>query len=203
MAATHFKGEKAVKKRYSVEALTFRCIDESGYDWLGSDEPMFVFSWTNGQQVITSRTHEFGDVDSGDTRQIDQFIVGSKKRGVAAPIGITVQLYEMDQGNQDEVKDAVAKVITGANIASILLAGTPLPTLPAGVIDKLTSFFGNDLLGSANVTFSADYLATHLPKVGQSLVHIVRFQGDGDFIDFEGGADYDLYLRVTRRPDQK
>ncbi|MFN0089326.1 MAG: hypothetical protein ACKVWR_03510 [Acidimicrobiales bacterium] len=190
-----------MKQRYAIEALSFHCIDESGKDWLGSDEPMFVFTWTNGANGATTRTREFGDVDSGDKRAVNQFIAGSKAKGVAGPIGLSVQLYEIDQGGHDNVKNTVDKVLTAAKIGTILLGGPPVPVLPDPVLDKLTTLFGNDLLGSVNVTFSAAQLQQRLPKVGQSFAHVVRFKGDNGFFDFEGGADYDLVLRVARRAD--
>lgn len=188
-------------RRYAIEAVSFRCIDESGVDFFGSDEPMFVMTWTNGTTTQTVRTKEFGDVDSGDRRTIGQFIAGSKSRGVHGPIGLSVQLYEIDQGDHEEVRSTVDKVLVGANISSLLLGGPPVPVLPSGVLDEISTLFGNDLLGSLNVTFTANQLEQRLPKVGHSFSHLCKFRGDGGFFNFEGGADYDLILRIIRRAD--
>jgi hypothetical protein len=192
-----------MKERYAIEALSFHCRDESGVDIFGSDEPMFVFTWTNGSTVSTIRTREFGDVDSGDRRPINQFVAGSRDKGVPGPLGMSIQLFEMDQGGHDDVKNAVDKTLIAANLASLLLAGVPVPVLPGPVLDKITSLFGNDLLGSINLSLPASELRKRLPKVGQSFARVVQFRGDSGFFDFEGGADYDLVLRITRRADAK
>ncbi len=30
--------------RYLVRTIEFKCIDESGIDWIGSDEPYWIFT---------------------------------------------------------------------------------------------------------------------------------------------------------------
>ena len=49
--------------RYAVSVVSFRALDESGYDWSGSDEVFGIFASTRGHPTATS-VH--GDVDSGD-----------------------------------------------------------------------------------------------------------------------------------------
>ena len=52
--------------QFVAEALSFKAIDELGYDWRGSDEVYAVFSDLNPNlsDLVTST---FGDVDTGDT----------------------------------------------------------------------------------------------------------------------------------------
>jgi hypothetical protein len=53
--------------QFVAEAVSFKAIDESGYDWAGLDEVYAVFSDSNPNlmDVVTS-TYE--DVDAGETR---------------------------------------------------------------------------------------------------------------------------------------
>src|SRR4051812_9044469 len=54
---------------YQVKMVSFSADDESGWDWLGSDEPYFIMSSVGRDGTNqTDRTRVFGDVDSGDTR---------------------------------------------------------------------------------------------------------------------------------------
>jgi hypothetical protein len=50
----------------TVRAMSFKCVDESGIDWTGSDEPFWVFSSVDpqGTTLATNRSKVFGDVDS-------------------------------------------------------------------------------------------------------------------------------------------
>jgi hypothetical protein len=52
---------------YTVEVHGFTAIDESGYDWTGSDEIFGIFYSNRGDSV---RTSTYGDVDTGEFRRI-------------------------------------------------------------------------------------------------------------------------------------
>src|SRR5262249_23205033 len=75
--------------RFIVEAVNFRAVHESGIDWpLSSDEVIAEFkdlTVDHDGTYYSMRTHEFDDVDSGETRtfQYDQSCIV----GVAAPTG--------------------------------------------------------------------------------------------------------------------
>ena len=49
---------------FKIEAVNFKCLDETGYDWLGSDEIRVGINSSFAN--IISR--EFGDVDTNETR---------------------------------------------------------------------------------------------------------------------------------------
>ena len=53
--------------QFVAEAVLFKAIDETGYDWAGSDEVYAVFSDLNPtlDDLVTA---EYGDVDAGETR---------------------------------------------------------------------------------------------------------------------------------------
>lgn len=52
---------------YTFEIYDFKAVDESGYDWAGSDEVFVIADSTRGYRV---RTSTYGDVDSGESRRI-------------------------------------------------------------------------------------------------------------------------------------
>jgi hypothetical protein len=52
---------------YTVEVHAFTAIDESGYDFTGSDEIFGIFRSNRGDKV---RTSTYGDVDTGEFRRI-------------------------------------------------------------------------------------------------------------------------------------
>src|SRR5215207_139364 len=52
--------------RVKVEAISFRALDETGYDRFGSDEVIVLIRDATGKILTTSK--EFGGVDRGETR---------------------------------------------------------------------------------------------------------------------------------------
>jgi hypothetical protein len=104
---------------YTVEVHGFKALDESGSDWSGSDEVFGLFHSTRG---YSTRTTKQGNVDSGDFRRIGNrerclapqrilsggpvlgwlvasetsWDCGPSTTGVAAPIGLTLELWEDD-----------------------------------------------------------------------------------------------------------
>lgn len=52
--------------RYLVRAIEFKCLDEFGIDWTGSDESYWVFTALRpNSRPNTTRFKVFGDIDSG------------------------------------------------------------------------------------------------------------------------------------------
>ena len=56
-----------IERRYKIEAMRFKALDETGIDWPGSDEVMVETTNAKGFTV----TNEIGDIDSGDTHHFD------------------------------------------------------------------------------------------------------------------------------------
>lgn len=191
--------------RYIVRAVKFTCLDESGADFFGSDEPYWVFS-TRGQngEVHTTRSREFGDVDSGDTRSFaknSNAIIWPPKgatKGAPGPIALSIQLYEADQGDKDETVKKTHLAFDLAEKAPFV--GSWVKEVPGIVRDQLTDLIGDDLMGSKTLLFPANRLERQLPVVGASLTEKHRFGGNSGDLPFEiaGGPDYDLFIQITR-----
>ena len=58
---------EVIERRYKIEAVRFKALDETGIDWPGSDEVMVRTFDAKGWTV----SNEIGDIDSGDTHNFD------------------------------------------------------------------------------------------------------------------------------------
>ena len=104
--------------RYIVRAVKFVCVDESGFDFAGSDEPYWVFTARGADPVVhTTRSKVFGDVDSGDVRPFatenGRNVVWPRKgatAGAPGPIALSIQLWEADQGDPEEIAKQTERV---------------------------------------------------------------------------------------------
>jgi hypothetical protein len=201
-AAHGGKAERHVERRngllwaplYTVEVHGFRAIDESGYDWAGSDEVFGLFDSTRGYAVRTGR---YGDVDSGDFRRIgsqerclapQRILAGgpvagwliapetrwdcrpSSSTGVAAPIGLTLRLYEDDP------------------CSAFVPPACFNPFAPA-VRDPR-----DDLIGRVEVTYTSAQLESRLREVGDVMVDKFTLGGPC-------GADPDAVCADDLSPD--
>jgi len=192
--------------RYVVRIKTFVCVDESGVDFTGSDEPYWIFTARGaGPEVHTTRSKVFGDVDSGDTRSFaadnDRNVVWPRKgaaAGAPGPIALTIQLWESDQGDPAEIAKQTERAFDLGSQAPVI--GEWVRRVPAIVRDQIAEFVGDDLMGSKTLSFPAARLARQLPRVGSKLTQKHRFGGNSGDLPFEvaGGPDYDLFLEVTR-----
>ena len=97
-----------IERRYKVEAIRFKARDESGVDWLGSDEVKVGTFDATGETV----SDEIGDIDSGDTHAFDpavsciigvqpgKVVLGESSAcdpaGVPGPFSFRVELWEQD-----------------------------------------------------------------------------------------------------------
>ena len=187
--------------KYVVKATKFRCGDESGPDWSGSDEPYWIFTAKVRDETSTFRTKVFGNVDSGDSRQPfeDDGIVWPSqgaRGGEDGPIELSIQLWESDHGSADKVR-----AVTEGAIHAAALAGHPwLESVPSSVRNLIANNLGDDLMGSQTIAFSQARLAKRLPGRGASMTERFHFGGKNGDLPFTvaGGPDYDLWLQVTR-----
>ena len=189
---------------FKIEAVKLYAGDESGYDFLGSDEPMVVFTSVSGNGAPkTVATPEYGDVDSGDTRSLDNLcVVTSCSSGFTAPTALSIQLFEMDQGSPESVRQKVELAAKAVQWGSIVFGGSV--TVPDWFVDYLTGLLGNDLMGSKTLRYDPQALRQLLPNVGDSMTEKHHLGGnDGDLPwDVAGGPDYDLTLKITRLANQ-
>lgn len=190
---------------FKIEATRLYAADESGYDWAGSDEPMLVFtSATANGNPYTSSTPEFSDVDSGESRSLnDLCVIASCTSGFTQPIGLTMQLFEIDQGNPDEVREHVEQAAEAIEWAAVIFSGGSKHEAPDWFIDYVTDLLGNDLMGSKTLAFDPQMLRQQLPQVGDSMTITHRLGGNSGDLPWEvsGGPDYDVSLRITRLPN--
>ena len=185
--------------RYSIKATRFHCTNETGIDWLGSDEPYWIFGSLGGGAAVTTRSHVFGDIDSGDNATFgatEGWIWGQGARPQLLPegeIGTLIQLWEHDSGDTDEVKKAVeaafaaaAGVLTATRVAE-WIAGVVAAV--GAVVAWLIGVLDDDHIGDQTFVFSRQTILSQAGKAGQSFDVTVQLT-DGD-------GDYTLTLTVT------
>jgi hypothetical protein len=190
--------------RYKLEAISFTADDESGWDFLGSDEPVFVFTSDDGAARVTTKSQAFGDVDSGDTFSFTtgKCLVANCTTGVAGPLALTTQLIESDGGSEAEIRDKVKYGVTALHWA-LKVFGIDSSSFDSTIEDYFTSLFSDDLMGSANQTWTSTRLAQSLTTVGSSMLETVHLgEHGGDLPDWlDNPPDYTLRLRITRMAD--
>ncbi len=188
--------------RYVVKAKSFFTRDETGRDYTGSDEPYWIFSsHGNDGRTVTKSSHTFGDVDSGDTRtfRADEGCLWSYVcTSTPAPrgIGFTVQLWEEELGQAEEVK---ANTKAAFADAGDVLALMPLPNWTKyldDVVAFVLSWIGDDHVDTERFYFSKAELEKRLPAAGGSFEEVRHFSGDGGY--GVGPADYFLTIEVRR-----
>ncbi len=188
---------------YIVTAIKFKCIDESGFDFFGSDEPYWVFTARDSDgNVHTTRSREFGDVDSGETRKFaENAVVWPRKgatQGAPGPIALSIQLWESDQGDKDDITRRTEQAFKLAEQAPKI--GKWVKEVPEVVRNQIAELLGDDLMGSKTLLFRSGRLAKRLPHVGASFRRTLHFGGHSGDLPFEvsGGPDYDLTIQITR-----
>lgn len=186
--------------RYKVSASHFKAIDESGADWSGSDEAFWLFSGVSTTGTAATRaTQVYGSMDSDDTQYfglVDQCVWGCGQAGAPAPfgIGLSVQLWEQDLGDVDEIWHDTADFFqeAGPVLEEIPLAdwvGKASTAVGKG-LEFLLSWAEDDLLGTNTYAFSPAGLASALPNRGTSFVD-TRIYESSD-------AKYSLTMHVSR-----
>lgn len=189
--------------KYKVKAVSFHVIDESGIDLAGSDEPYWIFNSVGANGTAhTTRSHVFGNIDTGDTASfgLTEGCIYVSCSGAAAPfgIGISNQLWEQDNGDAAEVlRDVSDGFETVGPLTSLVAAptwvGAALPIM-GGVLDLIADLAEDDLLGSQTYAYSPLFLATKAPAVGSRFTDVRRYEGASAIL----GGVYDLTTVVTR-----
>jgi hypothetical protein len=175
-----------------IKATTFHCTDETGTDWLGSDEVYWIFGSVGAGAAVTSRSHVFEDIDSGDNATFggdEGWIWGHDQTPQPMPdgeIGSLVQLWEHDEGDPDKAKAAVAAAFAAAaGVLAVSGAAAWAAAVVAGVgavVQWLLGFLGDDHIGDQTFVFTRQTLDSQVGKVGQSFDLTRRFtDGDGDY----------------------
>jgi hypothetical protein len=188
----------ATLPRYQVKAVSFYAADETGTDWLGSDEPYWIFN-SEGMDGTAHSTasHEFGDIDTGDTGWFGSIegCIYLHCSGGTAPngIGISIQLMEADLGYSNQTLAVLSEHFADLARAYPLSEAEWLYDAFSKVEDVLAwinSWAADDLVGTQTFNYSPTYLASRLPAVGGSFTDTRTYTG--------GGGRYTMTVRTTR-----
>jgi hypothetical protein len=190
-----------IERRYKIEAVRFKALDETGIDWWGSDEVMVGTFDAKGDTV----SDEFGDVDSGDTRRFapaKSCIVAVRPgeavlnktsvcddAGEPAPLGFEVEFWEKD----------VIGYPTG--FCATVERQPPYHYAPHCLDDGN----GDDLIGRRQLDFTMQELEAALPNVGDEYIETVKLKlsscPEGNVCGGTFFTDYNFTYRITRLPD--
>jgi len=191
--------------RYTIKIVKFGCVDEPGCDFVGSDEIFWVFTANAGGQVRTTTSRVFGNVDTGDCYDFptdrDRNIVWPHKgaaQGADGPIGLSIQLWESDQGKPESIGHDTAAVLSLLQAARGV--GNWVTAVGPVVRSTLVDLTSDDLMGSTTLLYTASRLQKQLPAVGGSMLEKHRIGRAGGDLQYEvaGGPNYDLHLKITR-----
>ena len=191
---------QVVERRYKVEAVRFKARDESGIDWLGSDE---VRVGTADAKGFTG-SDEIGDIDSGDTHEFDPAVsciiavrpgvvtLGKdsvcEDAGVPGPFSFRVELWE-----QDTYFDPFG--------FSLCVPGQPESGMHT-FAECPNDDRGDDFLGGMELFFPVPDLEATLPAVGDSFTETVALSPcEHGFCAGWLLPDYSFTYRTTRMPD--
>ena len=201
-----------VERRYKVEAVGFKCLDETWYDspffapWI-SDEVMVILRDPQRRVLTVSRV--FDDVDTNETRnfgpqencilpindQQDQYLQAPGHSwtcgaaGVSSPFTFSVEMYEEDLDLE-----------LGFQI-------------PPNKYDEDSSIFtkSDELIGRRTLAFPAEELAAAMPNVNDTVEETIKLGACYDDEGREGGCvetpiwptgpEYTFTYRLTRLPD--
>lgn len=165
--------------QFTASLVRFKALDETGWDWAGSDEiHIAIADFISNQQTITS-TYE--DVDSGETKNIraaDQCVerLPTCTRG-SANLHFGFAMWERDK------------------------PPFPFADWCNGYLSNNTSLYhdqpcsGDDFIGRVEVSLSQADLVAALPTVGASFEETVKPTG--------GAGSYTITYRATRIADAR
>lgn len=165
--------------QFIVQAVSFKAIDETGWDWTGSDEVHAVFADFN--PINERATSEYDHVNAGETIA---FIADDQ---CISP------LPDCSHGS-DRVRFAVALWEADVDLGFSGIFGLDKPD-QIGAHDMYETGIdsGDDLIGRAQVAFSRIQLLGTLPNVGDVVERQLTLTG--------GAGDYRFNYRITRLPD--
>jgi hypothetical protein len=182
--------------QFVAEAVRFKAIDESGYDWAGSDEVYAVFSDLNPtlNDLVTS---EYEGIDSGDTQDFgpdERCIVPRPNcdHGVSESLHFQVSFWERDKPWRPFVEFCYGDA----------------PGLHYLLHHGKCSW--DDLIGRGEVLLSREQLLAALPGVGESVEYKLILGGlcgpsDADVVGCGPpgpyGPEYEFTYRIKRLPD--
>lgn len=179
--------------QFVAEAVGFKAIDESGYDWPGSDEVYAVFSDLN-PTLFDLVTSTFNNVDTGD---IETF--GPDERCIAPR-------PKCDHGVSEILRFEVAFWEDDGPCTFFSPCFDYGDAPGSHHILRHGKRSRDDLIGCGEVLMSREQLLEALPRVGDSVERKLILGGPcGPSDDICGGPpwgpEYELTYRITRLDD--
>jgi hypothetical protein len=177
--------------RYKTEAVSFRADDESGWDWTGSDEPIWAFHGVSGTGAAVDFAQEFGDVDTGETRNFGpRCLVPDCIHGVVGPITVNVALVESDLFG-DSISEYGHKLggVVNDVCGDQLDACVAIDMFISAIADQLHGLLGDDFIA---------FRAIHWPESDLAGLGWVGASTDEQISFSDGDAHYTLTVRTTR-----
>jgi hypothetical protein len=195
-AEPHFPGGTIdiMVPQFVAEAVRFKALDISGFDWAGSDEVRAVFSDLN-PKLFDLVTSKFEDVDTGETFgfKANERCIAPRPNcdhGVSEILHFKVTFWEADDPPPHFPHFCYGDAQGGHY------------WLNHGVC------VGDDLIGRGEVLMSREQLLAELPRVGDSVEHKLILGGPcGPWEGHCGtgwgptGPEYELTFRITRLDD--
>jgi len=186
------RSRDAASDPFRIKATSFHCTDETGIDWPGSDEVYFVCASTAAGVSVSSRTHIFEDIDSGDNGTFgvnEGWLWGHNGTPQPLPegeIGVLIQAWEHDDGDPDKVQAEVAAAFAvAAAVLTATGAAAWVGAVVAGVgavVKWLLGFLDDDHIGDTTIVFTRQTILDQAGKVGQSFDVTRRLHDDdGDY----------------------
>jgi hypothetical protein len=197
------------RPRYIFEANRMYVLDETGFDWPGSDEVVARFQ----SGYNTMFTGVYGDMDTGDTklfRSGQQCITPAidsdaslnttwacDQKGVAGPVTLTLTLYEYD--------GALRGLLT--NPTQFCISGSDIHNARCDVPLESTA------IGRYRVSYTEADLAGKMLHPGQSKYEWFLLDNCSETVTVHNGAcayatwlpsyaAYRLMIKITRMPDE-
>ena len=186
--------------KYAVKAVSFHADDETGVDWLGSDEVYWIFNGVGMTGTdVSSASHVFGDIDSGDTAYFGPYegCLYMSCAGGPAPngIGLSIGAWEKDLGYTNETLASYANsfhdlggILEPTDYMLVQWMGKVSNGI-GDVLAYINSWAADDLIGSQTFAFSPLTLAQRLPAVGMSF---------NDTRVYDESGRYTMTVQVTR-----
>jgi len=190
---------RCTSSSYAVKATRFRCNNETGRDWSGSDEAYWIFGLLGSGIAVTTQSQVFIDVDTVEFRAFDEddgFIWGQNGTPDDLPdgeIGLLVSLVEHYRGNPETV-NMVVKATFAAVAAVLDVADTTawVSAVTAGAsatIQWLLKHIDDEPIADQIFVFTRQTVEDQLKKSGEFFSVTRRFA--------DGNGDYTLKIRVS------
>ncbi len=184
--------------RFTIEAIGFTAIDESGYDLMGSDEIVAVWNSHHGVGAVS---RYFEDVDSGD------YVAFHHLQSCIAPISATTvrdASFYRNTGWGCKPEGAAAPLNFEVELAETDFGGYTFCPPQRGVRAVVPTCKSTDFIGDYEQTWTEDELVAMLPSPGNSKHITMRLNDCGCGVVGHGVPslpDYDFHIRITRVAD--